>query len=112
MKLTLFDQFKIAEVLKKTSNSKSFCNDGLCLTWFEKAEPGRDCTPDTRCEHAELNGNCDACNTVDGRFMEEVNNYASTCDACGELTMHEELTMNEENQLGTCQECIKKGLKA
>jgi hypothetical protein len=103
------------ELTRRVSGRKEerlMLNDVLCLTWFKKAEPGRDCTPDSKCEHAEPNGNCDACNTVDGRFMEEVNCYASTCDVCGELTMHEELEMNEENQLGTCPECLKKGLKA
>ena len=92
--------------------SKSLSNGVLCLTWFEQAEPGKECSPDTRCEYAETNGNCDYCRTMDGRGIEEINCYASTCDACGEQTMHEELEMNEENQLGTCQECLKKGLKA
>ena len=87
-------------------------NELLCLTWFEKAEPGKECTPNARCENAETNGNCDYCRTMDGRGIEEINCYASTCDCCGELTMHEEMEMNEENQLGTCEVCIAKGLKA
>jgi hypothetical protein len=95
-----------------TAVSKSGSNGVLCLTWFEAAEPGKECMPDTRCEDVETNGNCDSCRTMDGRGIEEINCYASTCDACGELTMHEELEMNEENQLGTCPECLAKGLKA
>lgn len=111
-KISLRNHAMSDQVKQNNDVSKSGSNGVLCLTWFEKAEPGRDCTPDTRCEYAEFNGNCDACNTIDGRFMDEVNNYASTCDCCGELTSHVELEMNEENQLGTCQECLKKGLKA
>ena len=97
---------------KRNAGSESDLSAGLGLTWFERAEPGKECSIDTRCEDAERNGNCDSCRTMDGRWMEEVNTYASTCDACGEQTMHSEMEMNEENQLGTCKECIVKGLKA
>ena len=48
---------------------------------------------------------CDDC--VDGRFLEEVNIYASTCDGCGNLTHHELLTMDKETQLGYCETCAK-----
>ena len=43
-----------------------------------------------------------------GRYMEVVNCYASTCDGCSELTMHELMTMDEETQLGYCEKCMKK----
>jgi len=48
---------------------------------------------------------CDDC--VDGRYIGAVSEYASTCDGCGELTSHEEMTMDEETQLGYCEKCSK-----
>jgi hypothetical protein len=47
---------------------------------------------------------CDDC--VDGRFIGAVCEYASTCDGCGDLTMHEEMHMDEETQLGYCEKCM------
>lgn len=38
--------------------------------------------------------------------MEVVNCYASTCDGCSELTMHDFLTMDMDTQLGYCPDCI------
>lgn len=53
---------------------------------------------------------CDDC--IDGRFIEAVSEYASTCDGCGELTHHNLLTMDEETQLGYCYPCAKeRGMK-
>ena len=46
----------------------------------------------------------DAC--ICGRYMEVVNEYASTCDGCQELTMHEMMTMDRETQLGYCGDCV------
>jgi len=42
-----------------------------------------------------------------GRYTEAVNEYASTCDGCQELTHHAEMTMDEITQLGYCPECQK-----
>lgn len=81
-------------------------------SWYEKTELSDYCSSDTHCERAEPNGNCDPCGTIDGRYMESVNIYASTCDVCGNLTSHDELEMNEDNQLGTCYICTDRGLKA
>jgi hypothetical protein len=39
--------------------------------------------------------------------MEAVNEYASTCDGCAELTMHEEMWMDPKTQLGYCEKCVK-----
>ena len=111
-KISLRNHAMSDQTKQNNAVSKSGSNGVLCLTWFERAEPRNECSIDTRCEYAESNGNCDSCRTMDGRWMEEVNSYASTCDACGEQTMHSEMEMNEENQLGTCQECLAKGLKA
>lgn len=44
--------------------------------------------------------------TEDGRWIEAVNCYASSCDGCGELTSHDEMTMDEKTQLGYCWECM------
>ncbi|KKM16619.1 hypothetical protein LCGC14_1684060 [marine sediment metagenome] len=43
----------------------------------------------------------------DGRWIEAVSEYASTCDGCGDLTMHENLLMDIETQLGYCPDCVK-----
>ena len=45
---------------------------------------------------------------VYGRTLEVVNEYASTCDGCAELTMHEMMTMDAETQLGYCDKCMEK----
>lgn len=42
------------------------------------------------------------------RYMERVNEYASTCDGCAELTMHEMMTMGAKTQLGYCDDCMEK----
>jgi len=46
-------------------------------------------------------------NEICGRYMEAVNEYASTCDGCYELTMHDMMTMDKETQLRYCEECNK-----
>jgi len=50
---------------------------------------------------------CDDDSCQDGRTLEVVNQYASTCDGCGELTHHELMEMDEETQLGYCPKCDK-----
>jgi len=77
--------------------------------WYRNARLREDCSSDTRCKDAEPNGNCDTCDTMDGRFIEAVSEYASTCDGeCMELTHHHHLYMDPETQLGYCQRCIPK----
>jgi hypothetical protein len=49
------------------------------------------------------------CDSVDGRWIEAVAEYASTCDGCGELCHHDLMEMDEETQLGYCQMCIERG---
>ena len=46
-----------------------------------------------------------------GRYMEVVNEYASTCDGCSELTHHGEMTMDMKTQLGYCPDCIDEYIK-
>ncbi len=45
---------------------------------------------------------------VDGRFIQEVSEYASTCDGCSELTMHDKMEIDEETQLGYCEVRVDK----
>lgn len=75
--------------------------------WYTSARLGEECTPDTRCECATSDGDCEHCGTIDGRFMEAVNEYASTCDGeCMELTHHELLRMDPDTQLAYCDVCF------
>lgn len=54
---------------------------------------------------------CDEESCQDGRTLECVNQYASTCDGCAELTNHEEMEMememDKETQLGYCPKCVE-----
>jgi len=70
------------------------CKRDYCPLW----EPGKD------------EDDCDDC--VDGRYIEAVCEYASTCDGCGELTMHEAMEMDEKTQLGYCEICVRKQAEA
>jgi hypothetical protein len=78
--------------------------------WFKVAALGDMCLPDppTRCPACEPSGICDPCGTVYGRFMEVVNEYASTCDWCADLTMHDQMRMDPVTQLGYCKKCVPK----
>lgn len=49
----------------------------------------------------------DDCDSIDGRYLLAVNEYASTCDGCGDMTSHEEMVMDEDTQLGYCKMCAK-----
>ena len=49
---------------------------------------------------------CDTC--IDGRDIEVVAEYASTCDGCCELTLHEAMYMDEQTQLGYCEKWMVK----
>jgi hypothetical protein len=80
----------------------------ILLTWFETTSLGEDCTSVTHCADCNPSGDCDCCDTVDGRWIAAVSDYASTCDWCGEQTHHEHLTMDPKTQLGYCDDCIPK----
>jgi hypothetical protein len=82
--------------------------------WYKKSTLGNICCGIdlTRCPECKPSGNCDSCDTLDGRDMQVVSEYASSCDGCGELTMHELQTMDKETQLGYCEQCCRKmGMK-
>lgn len=53
----------------------------------------------------------DNCDCIDGRFIEAVNEYTSTCDLCGELTSHELMEMDLETQLGYCSKCVPRAIE-
>jgi hypothetical protein len=76
--------------------------------WYKETKLGDGCGFDTHCENCDPNGDCDNCFTIDGRNVEAVCGYASTCDGCGELTSHEQMQMDPETQLGYCEECVPK----
>jgi hypothetical protein len=80
------------------------------LTWFEEAKLTDECNvdPPTRCESCDPDGSCESCNTVYGRFMDAVNEYASTCDDCMEMCSHDQMTMDPKTQLGYCPICAPK----
>jgi len=50
----------------------------------------------------------DSCDSIDGRWIEAVSEYASSCDGCGELTLHELMIADEKTQLGYCASCARK----
>jgi hypothetical protein len=75
--------------------------------WYQETKLGDSCTDTEHCPDCEPNGDCEPCGTIDGRVMEMVNEYASTCDGeCHELTSHENLKMDPVTQLGYCTGCI------
>jgi hypothetical protein len=72
--------------------------------WYASTPLGEFCSYDSHCADCKPDGDCDPCRTIDGRFIDEVNCYASTCDLCAELTSHELMTADEDN-LGYCESC-------
>jgi hypothetical protein len=75
--------------------------------WYKKTRLGDHCDSGMHCSECKPDGDCDRCDTIDGRWIEAVSEYASTCDGrCHELTHHDRLSMDPETQLGYCQECI------
>lgn len=68
------------------------------------------CSKNMHCSECKPDGDCDRCETIDGIVMEVVNNYASTCDHCHDLTMHVDMKMDPVTQFGYCPKCVKKGI--
>lgn len=78
--------------------------------WYSLTVLDDECCYNTHCKDCEPNGNCDVCETIDGRYMEAVNDYASTCDVCCELTHHDLFAyIDPVTQLGCCESCFEKG---
>ncbi len=79
----------------------------MVLTWYQDTKLGDGCDDEHHCPDCEPNGNCDICDTVEGRWIGAVCEYASTCDGdCHELTHHGYLVMDPLTQLGYCRDCI------
>ncbi len=77
-------------------------------SFLDETTLGRDCTPTTHCASCKPDGSCDYCETIEGRFMEAVNEYASTCDYCGDLCSHDLFEfLDERTQLGACGHCLQ-----
>lgn len=77
--------------------------------WYlqtELAPEARGCTDSWHCEDCKPNGDCHVCETIDGRWVDAVNCYASTCDCCAELAHHDYQRMDPVTQLGYCPSCI------
>jgi len=65
------------------------CKRSYCVNWYEGINED------------------DCLDCVDGRYLEEVAEYASTCDRCGELCGHVDLAMDPKTQLGYCPNCVE-----
>ncbi len=78
-------------------------------SWYESTSLGEWCGPDTHCKACRVNGDCDLCDTIDGRHMNAIAEHAQTCDGCADLTENESLTMNLGTNLLYCQRCLRQG---
>jgi len=65
------------------------------------------CRPDGRCSDCQPDGFCETCDTFEGRGIDQINEYASTCDGCYELVHHDlqRIPDGSDDQLGYCEEC-------
>lgn len=62
----------------------------------------------SHCNDCDEYGFCDSCGTFEGRDMEAISDYASTCDGCMDHTSHQEMGMDPQTQLGYCHTCLTK----
>ena len=80
------------------------------MEWYSSTVLGEACDESYHCAECEPNGNCEECGSIDGRLMEIVNEYASSCDGCGELTKHDSFELvDEQTHLGLCWQCVQNG---
>jgi hypothetical protein len=49
--------------------------------WYLETKLSDACYDEHHCADCRPNGDCDRCFTIDGRWVEAVSEYASTCDA-------------------------------
>lgn len=75
--------------------------------WYQRTRMDDHCSPDTHCEHCRPNGDCDYCDSIEGRWIEAVAEYATSCDGCGDLTHHslQRIPADSDDQLGYCENC-------
>lgn len=76
--------------------------------WYQKTKLGNQCHSAEHCSSCKPNGDCDRCNTIDGRWWEAICDYASTCDGpCMQLVDKGLLLCDPVTQLGYCEDCVK-----
>lgn len=78
--------------------------------WYRNAKHCRCCCNGNggyKCEDCEPDGFCESCDTFEGRGIEQISEYASTCDGCGDLVHHDLQRIPPEtgDQLGYCEDC-------
>ncbi|HEX3100063.1 MAG TPA: hypothetical protein VHQ41_03800 [Patescibacteria group bacterium] len=80
-------------------------SDYIKNTWL-----GEECNVifGSHCEECDEYGFCDFCGTFEGRNMEAISDYASTCDGCYDHTAHQLMSMDPQTQLGYCAHCLEK----
>jgi len=85
-------------------------SDKIFSDWYRDMplRPGKRCDFHGHCADCRPSGDCDVCGTINGRDIEAVSEYASTCDWCGELAMNESKERDPQTQLGYCQTCVPK----
>ena len=78
-------------------------------TWYETAAVDAECWNGHgghRCSDCQPDGFCETCDTFEGRWIEAINEYASTCDGCAELTHHDLQRIDpDDGQKGYCENC-------
>lgn len=76
------------------------------MAWYEDAKLGIGCSnPPTRCPDCQPDGFCESCDSFEGRWIESICEYASTCDGCHELVHHDLQRTEGDSQLGYCANC-------
>lgn len=75
------------------------------MSWFDDAKLGTECcNPPERCLDCKPDGFCESCETFEGRLIECINEYASTCDGCYQMLDHD-LQQLDSDGLGYCENC-------
>jgi len=94
--------FRIEDGTPRTFHPAPGC---VSSAWYAATTLGAQCDGWTHCLDCKPDGDCESCDSIDGRWIQAVCEYASTCDGCGELTLHEAMQMDDETQLGYCATC-------
>lgn len=75
------------------------------MSWFDEAKLGTSCcNPQERCPECQPDGFCEPCDSFQGRSIECISEYASTCDGCCQL-VHHDLQHLDSDGLGYCENC-------
>lgn len=78
--------------------------------WYQGARQSDCCWNDLhgyKCPTCEPDGFCEMCDTFEGRGIEQIFEYASTCDGCSQLVHHDlqRIPPDSDDQLGYCENC-------